>query len=154
MGQYQKALTDFDKAIALGGDHYNTRGFVLSNLGRYEEALRDYEYELKKNPSSPNILYNIAVVMVRWKGLPDAQSYVEKARQALLPLLDTDERRRGLYCLGSLEALCNNNEQALDYLQQVVLLGKGDVVDWARHDIAWATLRATDERFRALLASA
>jgi tetratricopeptide (TPR) repeat protein len=118
-------------------------------LSRYEEAMKDYESALKKNPSSVYSLYNIAVVMVRWKGLPDARSYVDKVRQALIPLLDTDKRESGLYGLGGLEALANNNEEALYYLQQAVLLGS-NAVDWARDDIAWADLRSTDERFRAL----
>lgn len=105
---------------------------------------------LKEDPSSVDALYNIAVVMVRWKGHPDAQCYVDKALQALMPLLNTAARGIGIYGLGGLEALANNNEQALDYLQQAVSLER-ETADWVRHDIAWATLRSTDERFHALI---
>ncbi len=38
--------------IRLVINYYNERGLVLSYLGRYEEAMQDYEYELKKNPLS------------------------------------------------------------------------------------------------------
>jgi len=49
-----------------------------------------------------------------------------------------------------LEALVDNVEQALDYLQQAILL-ENEAIDWARHDIAWSDLRTSDPDFRLLI---
>ena len=155
MGQDQEALADFDQAVALDenmmNDLCNERGLVLSYLGLYADALECYEYGLRETSRSYLYLYNIAVVMACWKNLSDAQEYIDKARVELLSLLDTDRHVSALYGLGGLEALAGETVRALDYLRQAVVLNK-EVVDWARHDIAWRDLRTADTEFQVLIA--
>jgi len=152
-GHYEEALADFDRAIALDEtlikDWSNTRGLVLSYLGRYAEAIESYEQGLKETPNNYTLLYNIAVAMARWKGLPDAQVQINTARASLLAVVDTDERGGALYGLGGLEALEGNTDQALSYLQEAIPLER-EAVSWARHDVAWLDLRA-DPRFQSLI---
>lgn len=150
MGRYEEALVDYDRAVTLGEDHYTTMGLLLSYLGRYSEAIENYEIVLRKEPSSFSSLYNIAVAIFRWRGLPVAQTHLDKARQVLLPLLDTDMRGSALYGLGGLEALTENFEQALDYFEQAISL-TNSAYDWAQHDIAWSDMRSLNERFRNLI---
>jgi tetratricopeptide (TPR) repeat protein len=148
-GNYLAALTDFDRVITFDDKVSNTRGLILSYLGRYAEAIENYEQELHRNPDHHAALYNIAVAMARWKGLPKAQTQIETARAKLQSITDTEVHGAALYGLGGLAAVEGNSDQALNYLQEAIPLN-GEAVDWARHDIAWLDLR-TDPRFQALI---
>ena len=154
MKHYEEALIDFDRAIVLDNtttnNYYNERGLVLSYLGSYAEAIDSYDSGLKRKPDSYTLLYNKAVVIIRWKGLPYAQKYIDDARIALSTIIDTDEKGSALYGLGGLEALGGNIDSALDLLQEAISLEK-EVIDWARHDIAWSDLRATSLRLQLLI---
>ncbi len=151
MGRYEAALSDIDHAIVLGYDSYNSRGLVLSYLERYEEAIDSYEQELKKNPNDYQLLYNIAISMVRWKGLSYAQKYMDVARTALQSEVIAGVRGAGLYGLGGLEAVIGNFDTALDYLEQAIA-DREEAIDWARQDMAWEDLRIrNDPRFRSLV---
>ena len=154
MKRYEEALIDFDRAIVLDNtttnNYYNERGLVLSYLGSYAEAIDSYDSGLKRKPDSYTLLYNKAVVIIRWKGLPYAQKYIDDARIALSTIIDTDEKGSALYGLGGLEALGGNIDSALDLLQEAISLEK-EVIDWARHDIAWSDLRATSLRLQLLI---
>ncbi len=153
MSHLNEALEDFGRAITLdetlANSLCNDRGTVLSELGRYAEAIESYEQGLKGDLNRYGLLYNIAITMARWKGLSSAQTYVDIARSALLAAMNTDARGAAFYGLGGLEALIGNTEQALEYLQQAILLDE-EAIRSARHDIAWLDLR-TDIRFQKLI---
>lgn len=153
MNHLSEALADFDHAITLDqtliSSLCNDRGMVLSELGRYAEAIESYEQGLEKNLNRYGLLYNIAVAMARWQGLPNAQTHIDMARSALLSAMDTSARGSALYGLSGLEALAGNIEQALNYLQQSIVLEE-EAIRSARHDIAWLDLR-TDKSFQMLV---
>src|SRR6266496_2389133 len=153
MGRYEKALVDLDRInsldVARAIDLSNSRGLVLSYLGRYDEAVDVYEQGLKEEPDSFNLLYNIAVAMARWKGFFEVQNDIDKARVLLKALANTDAHNAALYGLGGLEALAGNIDQALDYLQQAIS-ASNVVANWARHDVAWLDLRS-NPRFQSLI---
>lgn len=151
MGRYEESLADFNRVRELAPEDDNAinRGLVLSYLGRYEEAIEAYMEYLKLYPGDYASLYNIAVVMVRWKGLILGQSAISQACEALQGA-EADVKGAVLYGLGGLAALREDSEQALDYLRQAIPLEKS-AIEWAQHDIAWLELR-TNPRFRALLA--
>ena len=154
MGNYEKALADIDYAIALDKNNIgalsNERGLLLSYLGRYSEAIENYERNLQINPKSHSSIYNVAVVMVRWKGFPEANIYVDQTRTFFENEEVVNEGVR-LYGLGGLEALVGNIDQALNYLQQSLSL-EDQAIDWALHDIAWIELRA-DSRFQKIIST-
>jgi tetratricopeptide (TPR) repeat protein len=155
LGHYEKAIVDFDRAAALGAttnDLWTERGLALSCLGRYSEAIESYEQSLKEGqPSSRYIpLYNIAVAMARWKGVPEAQAQMNVAYALLQRMMDTDARGDALYGLGGLAALEGKTDQALDYLQQAKSFLGEMGARWARHDIAWLDLH-NDTRFQSLV---
>jgi len=156
MGNYPASLADFDRAITLAEsttkDLFNSRGLVLSSLGRYAEAIDSYKQELRENPNSFIYLYNIAVAIMRWKGLPEAQTSIDKSYAALQAVINTDNHYSALYGLGGLAALKGDTVQALTYLQEAVSLS-AQVIDWARHDVAWLDLRS-DPRFQSIISMA
>ena len=151
MERYAEALTDLNYALTLGSDTYNLRGLVFSYLGCYDEAINSYLQGLEKAPQNISLLYNIAVSMVRWKGISFAQKYVDEALNALQNNLITDSRGSALYGLGGLNAIIGNFDSALDYLEQATAIEK-DAIIWARQDMAWEELRSGNNlRFQVLV---
>ena len=59
---YEIAITDFNKAIALdpfNADAFYGRGNAYTNLQHYQEALRDYKKALSINPNLKSAQENI-----------------------------------------------------------------------------------------------
>lgn len=57
LGQYQKAIDDYNRVIKLGGDDsatYNNRAAAYSKLGMYQLAIDDCNRALKISPDEPN----------------------------------------------------------------------------------------------------
>ena len=77
---------------------------MLSYLGRYAEAIEDYEEGLGQNPGSYIYLYNIAVATVRWKGLKAGEHAIDRAME-VLEAAGEDEEGAMFYGLGGLAAL-------------------------------------------------
>lgn len=153
IGKYEDALSDlnciseFDKSI--NADPFNNKGLILSYLKRYEEAIENYNEGLKKAPNTINLLYNMAVSMMRLHGLSIAKSHINIAYDALLALKDNETQHIKFYGLGGLAALTGETDQALDYLQKAIPLDE-DVIGWARHDMAWIDLHS-NPCFQALI---
>ena len=61
IGEKQKGIDDFDKAISLDPEsahkYYNWRGFGLYNLEDNEGALRDYNKAIELTPDNACLLY-------------------------------------------------------------------------------------------------
>jgi len=150
LGYYQEALEDLDYALALDktliSRFIDSRGLLLSYLEHYEEAIGCYKQRLEYSPNHYQVLYNIAVAMARWKGMLDAQKYIDAAREALLAKVPTVDRGSALYGLGGLAALTGVMGQAMDYLKRAIPL-EDACTTWAQHDIAWLDLRS-DPQFQ------
>ncbi len=157
LGYYQEALQDINYAFALDetavNTHYTTRGLIFSYLKHYAEAIECYKRVPMYHFNYRN-LYNIAVVMVRWNNLPNAQNFIDAAYEALLTQTHTINRVDAIYGLGGLEAVSGNINQALIYLQQAISFSNSNkrIIKWAKHDIAWLELRS-DKRFQVLISN-
>lgn len=81
-GKMEEALTDFNKAIALcpwSVDPLLNRGVVYEALGRYDDAVVDYQAVLKAQPNDPsgwNNLGNCRMAQGAWQ---DAADFYGKA---------------------------------------------------------------------------
>lgn len=151
LGRFQEAESDLCRAVGLNPAIMSSIamdwGLLLSYLGRYSEAIDKYHATLESNPNDLAALYNIAVVMSRWKGFSKAESAVKAALEVARTLNEQDGRV--LYAMAGLAALSNNDEAALQKLQRAIAV-EAMARDWARHDIAWMSLRA-DPQFQALV---
>jgi tetratricopeptide (TPR) repeat protein len=61
LGQYRRAIEDYNEAIRLKPDYafsYGNRGVVYGNLGQYKRAIEDYNEALRLKPNSPVFYYN------------------------------------------------------------------------------------------------
>jgi tetratricopeptide (TPR) repeat protein len=70
-GDLTNALADCNEALRLKPDLYDaldSRGLVYLKLGRYADAIRDYDTSLEKNPRSVSSLFGRGVALKRSGG--------------------------------------------------------------------------------------
>ncbi len=73
MGRLDKAIEDFDRAIALDpSDHkaYTNRGMVFGKTGRFDKAIEDFEKAIALKPSDPEAYNNLGIIYAK-AGLVD-----------------------------------------------------------------------------------
>ena len=146
-GLYKDAILTFQKAISLNPTnamcHYRL-GLVYAAEKREQEAIRAFEKVLELDPRSPQAHASLAS-QYRKMGIEEiAQKHIEKARA----MQSEDESDYNHACL---EAICGNNERALELLE-VALQSKQTYVSWAQNDPDFYPLH-NDQRFQTLLST-
>jgi tetratricopeptide (TPR) repeat protein len=146
-GQYKDAINAFQKAISMNPTnpmcHYRL-GLVYAAENREQEAIRAFKKVLELDPRSPQAHASLAS-QYRKMGLEeDAQEHIEKAR-AMQVEGESD------YNHACLEAICGNNERALELLE-VALQSKQTYVTWVQNDPDFHSLH-NDHRFQLLLST-
>jgi tetratricopeptide (TPR) repeat protein len=61
LGQYQRAIQDYDEAIRLDPTNaitYNIRGLAYGELGQYQRAIQDYDKAIQLDPNDAFAYYN------------------------------------------------------------------------------------------------
>src|ERR1700687_2120498 len=64
-GQIDRAIADFDQAIALNPNEptgFNNRGVAYAEKGQYDRAIADYDEAVRLSPNFPQALSNRGVV--------------------------------------------------------------------------------------------
>lgn len=82
MGQYDKALVDFDLAIKLNPsnpNNYLNRAFTYMQLREYDKSIRDFTLCNQFNPANPDIINNRGVCYLRSGNLKSALDDFNKA---------------------------------------------------------------------------
>lgn len=124
MGQWEKAIDSFDKALANylyenPEDALYNSGLAYYNLQKYDMALSRYQQALGKNPLSlrqPQIEGNIGLIYVKQSKLVQAIEHLKKS-VALDPSLYSAH-----FYLGETYLRIKDNENAKKSFQQVVKL--------------------------------
>jgi len=146
-GQYKDAIPAFQKAISMNPTnpmcHYRL-GLVFAAEKREQEAIREFKKVLELDSRSSQAHASLAS-QYRKMGLEeDAQEHIEKAR-AMQVEGESD------YNHACLEAICGNNERALELLE-VALQSKQTYVTWVQNDPDFHSLH-NDHRFQMLLSA-
>jgi tetratricopeptide (TPR) repeat protein len=65
LGEYRKAIQDYDKAIHLSAnlELYNDRGLAYQASGDFDQALEDFQDAIGRNPGFPPAYYNIGKLL-------------------------------------------------------------------------------------------
>ena len=156
MSNHEKALIDFDRAIALDQTIFVKnwrieRGLLLNYAHRYAEAIACCQQRLDEEPNDSTAWYCIAVAKAHWQGLAKAKSEIERSRAALLSKSETEDRGDILYRLSGLAILEGKCEQAWQYLREAIPIND-EAIELVGHDPAWMDWR-DDPRTQALLTS-
>ncbi len=80
--EHEAALADYDKAISAAGDWVDAhlgRGLALVGLGRHSEAIKEYEWVLKKEPQNAEALSNMGRAYMLSGKTTVAQKFFGKA---------------------------------------------------------------------------
>jgi tetratricopeptide (TPR) repeat protein len=146
-GQYRDAIQAFQKAISLNPTnpmcHYRL-GLVYAAERKEQEAIKSFKKVLELDPNSAQAHASLAS-QYRKMGFDDvAQEHIEKARA-----MHFEEESD--YNHACLEAICGNNERALELLE-VALQSKQTYITWAQNDPDLDSLRK-DHRFQTLLST-
>ena len=103
-GVFDKALTDYDKAIDLNPDYavaLNNRAWVFFKLGRGEEGVPDVERALQLSPGSPYALDTRAHIRQAEgnadAALADYESAMRNGGEGMVKLYQCRLRAQGLY---------------------------------------------------------
>jgi len=103
-GNYDAALADHNLAIAKGGRMsamlYGARAYFLMYLGKYEEALNDYEIALKADPTQPQAQLGVAYAYVFMRRYDEALAQAQRAIDDLEHQIATNSQY-GAYLLGN-----------------------------------------------------
>lgn len=103
-GNYDAALDDHNLAIAKGGRMsavmYGARAYFLMYLGRYEEALHDYEIALKADPNQPQAQLGVAYAYVFLNQYDKALAQAQRAIDDLENQIATHSQY-GAYLMGN-----------------------------------------------------
>jgi len=82
MGMLDKAIADYDEAIALNprySEAYNSRGIAFNKLGRFGEALADYNSAIASDPGNTKGYVNRGFLYLKVKQIGPAVSDFRKA---------------------------------------------------------------------------
>ena len=120
MGQLDKAVADYDKAIALNPSHfkaYYNRGVAFARMGQLDKAVADYDKAIALNPSDPEVYNNRGAAFARMGQLGKAVADFDKAI-ALNPSFSG-----AYYNLGKAYLMTNNRELAISDFKKACDLG-------------------------------
>ena len=93
IGQYQRAIGDFNKVIDLYHyyEGYNNRGFAYANLGQYQNAIEDYNEAIRLKPDYAKAYQNRGFAYLNQRndelGCRDLQKACELGDCGLLELI-------------------------------------------------------------------
>jgi tetratricopeptide (TPR) repeat protein len=144
---YAAARAEFAEALRLRPkfpEAHNSLGYVLNQLGRYEEAIPHFQAaaDAEKFRGRPLAYLNLGTAY------SNAHDY-DAAQRAVRKSLELEPTAQGYYVLAQVYAVRNNTAEALDALERCLAL-ESQRVYAVEMDTVFDGLR-TEPRFRALL---
>jgi tetratricopeptide (TPR) repeat protein len=130
LGNYQRAIKDFDKFIELNPQYvraYSNRGLAYAKKGQYEEAISDYKQVLKINPDNINAYNYLGYLYIDKEiDLEEGLRLIKKAlslapeNASIIGSLGWAYYKKGMF------------DEALEELERAIKLG-GDKVNLHEH---------------------
>lgn len=156
LNRHDEAIAELDLLVSRDVTSFRQwqelRGEILASCGRYAEAMECHIQVLARAPENWRAALGLLTSRLRSEGRPANAEEVAEVRALLLAAPETTDKALLLARRAGLEALARNVEQALELLQQVVILNP-ILVRMANAEPAWLELRE-DPRFQSLLSRA
>lgn len=138
MGNYDKALAEFDKGLALEPSHSGLKSFKAFTLicdGEYDRAWEILHKLVKSNQNLLNANIFLAIAYCKMQRFENAEKYIQPA---VIQFCQADAD--GAYWLGTLYALMGERDKAIRYLSLSTRLGYENY-PWMQMDPHWESLR-------------
>jgi tetratricopeptide (TPR) repeat protein len=133
-GEYDKAISDFNKAIELNpryADAYNNRGAAYAKKGEYEKAISDYSKAIELNPRYADAYYNRGLAYYGKGEYDKAISDFNKAIE--LNPIDAD----AYYNRGAVYAKKGEYEKAISDYSKAIDLNQKDAEAYYNRGLAY-----------------
>jgi tetratricopeptide (TPR) repeat protein len=137
MGEYQKALIDFEKAMSIDSnvaESYNRRGVLFANSGDIDKALDDFSKAVKLNAKHAGAYTNRASIYLKKRDLQKAISDCTKAIE-LAPYAFEPYYNRGLAYMN-----INEPEKALEDYNKAIELSPKNAEAYAKRGLILSAL--------------
>ena len=95
MGDLDRAVADYDQAIAIKPDYvaaFYNRGLALTDKGEYAKAIADFTAVLRVDPKNPTVLYRLGATLMKSGDVETGNADVAEAK-AIKPDIEEDIRR-------------------------------------------------------------
>jgi tetratricopeptide (TPR) repeat protein len=128
LGRYDEAIAAYQQAIQLDPTvtaFHNNLGYVYRAQGRYDEAIAAYQQVLQLEPTYVLSRMSLAACYRKVGERVKYEEQVALARQGI--------GQESLYNRACFEAICDNVEEALTFLQEAIT-EKPACRLWARRD--------------------
>jgi tetratricopeptide (TPR) repeat protein len=142
LGQYQEAITWYDKALSIDPNNIealNYKGVALSNLGKNEEAINWYDKALAIDPNNVNVLNNKGVALSNLGKNEEAINWYDKA-------LSIDPNNiEALNYKGIALSNLGKNEEAINWYDKVLAIDPNNFNVFNNKGIALSNLGKNEE---------
>jgi tetratricopeptide (TPR) repeat protein len=125
-GQFQEALDLLAENVpenSVTRREFALKGFILTNLGRHEEAIAAYERFLRLRPRDPGVLLNLGNALLRVGRIEEAERRLESRVE--MDRNDVDDGR-AWYTLGLARLRLRGDAAAIEPLEHAVRLCPGN----------------------------
>ena len=137
LGQYQRAIEDYDKTIELDRDYakgYNNRGIAYGDLGKYQLALEDFDAYIKRNSNEPTAYFNRGNI---FKILGNYRKAIDDYNKAI----ELDPRKADVFNnRGNTFLKLNSYQKAIDDFTMAIRLNGNDDKAYLNRGIAYEGL--------------
>ncbi len=139
LGDQQQALADFKKVLSMNDpkvplrDTYREMGVAYYRMGRIDDAIAVWKKGVKKAPSDPGLLNNLAVAYMQQKRYDEATSAAQEAFTADPSIPEV------LNTMGEVSMVKKDYEAAVKYFTQAI---KRDPKNPSRY---WNAARALEQ---------
>ncbi|KAA6464776.1 tetratricopeptide repeat protein [Acidobacteria bacterium AB60] len=141
-GQSEKSIEIFNKLIEVEGSarSYAFLGLSYRNLGRFDEAIQQFQQGLKLDPKNALCLFNLGYIAARQGDAAGAETYLQKALQLKPDFADA------LLELANLRIAAQKRQEAAELLRHYVKVSRDPatgyyklaMIERALHDTAAA----------------
>jgi len=141
MRQFDKAITDFDKAISLRPSYYkayNNRGLVLAQMGHYDLAIENYNIVIDLRPLDDTAYYNRGLALNRIGEVDRAKADFDRSIQ-LNPL-----NHKAYIGLGIVHGEKGLYSEAINDFNKAISLQPGDGIAYVNRGYAYSLRGSPD----------
>jgi Flp pilus assembly protein TadD len=124
LGQYQGAITWFDKALFIDPNNIealNYKGAALSNLGKNQEAITLYDKALTLDPNNVNVINNKGTALSSLGKNQEAIPWYDKALAIIPSYVDA------LHNKGLALSILGKNEEAITWFDKALFIDPNNI---------------------------